>query len=256
MLKISKISKSYGDRQVIKPTSFEVRSGSVAALMGHNGSGKSTILKIVLGLVRPDSGEMRFGESVIGDDPSFRRRIGYMPQQARFPDHLAVSEVIALLQDLRGNPKDLDLELIEAFDLQSEMSQRIQHLSGGTRQKLSACLSVMFRPELLIMDEPTASLDPIAASILKAKIRRLRDDGVTVVLSSHIVSEVETMCDTLVFLNDGNVVFSGLMETLKATTGSATLEEAINIRMKRQVENQSNTTEFKNGILAWALSAR
>ncbi len=256
MLSINEISKSYGDRQVLKQTSFEVQSGSVAALMGHNGSGKSTILKIVLGLVRPDSGTVRLRDSSIDNNHDIRNQIGYMPQRAHFPDHLAVHEVFSLLQALRGNPSDLDLDLVDGFELESEMPKRIQHLSGGTRQKVSACLSVMFRPELLILDEPTASLDPIAASILKKKIRRLSESGVTVVLSSHIVSEVETMCDSLVFLNDGNVVFSGLAETLKVTTDSATLEEAINVRMKRQVSNQESAIEYSTGDLGWALSAR
>lgn len=256
MLTIQEISKSYGSRKVLNETSFDVQPGSVSALMGHNGSGKSTILKIVLGLVRPDSGVVRFAESPVGDDPKFRNQIGYMPQRAQFPAHLAVSEVFALLKDLRGNPTDLDLELVDAFDLRPEMSKRIQHLSGGTRQKVSACLSVMFKPDLLILDEPTASLDPIAASVFKNKIRQLRDNGVTIVLSSHIVSEVETMCDSLVFLNEGNVVFAGLAETLKTTTESATLEEAINIRMRRQVSHDTSSIEYNTEEMGWALSAR
>jgi len=155
-----------------------------------------------------------------------------MPQAARFPEHLTGREVTRLLMDLRGRNTELDEELIERFRLEPSLDKPVRTLSGGTRQKLNAVVACLFRPSLLILDEPTAGLDPVAAGILKDKVLRAPAAGVTVLLTSHIMSEVEELAQDLVFLLEGTIAFQGTVEALLAQTGETRLERAIARRLE------------------------
>ena len=158
-----------------------------------------------------------------------------MPQQARFPENLTGREVIRLLRDLRGDTVPEDDELFESFGLVRELDKPIRTLSGGTRQKLNAAVAFMFRPSLLILDEPTAGLDPIASGILKARILRARDEGRSILLTSHVLSELEELVDDVVFLLEGRVEFEGPLRRLREVTGEHRLERAIARLMQRGV---------------------
>jgi Cu-processing system ATP-binding protein len=149
-----------------------------------------------------------------------------MPQQAHFPGNLTGNEILALLSDLRSQPAT-DVELIRALGLDRDMARPIRTLSGGTRQKLNAAMAFLFQPRLLILDEPTAGLDPSASAILKQKIRRVRDAGASVVLTSHILADLETLVDDVVFLLEGRIVFKGSLHQLKESTGQDRLEPAV-----------------------------
>lgn len=139
------------------------------AVVGPNGSGKTTLIKSILGLTTPDAGEVLLDGRPVRDGCAYRARIGYMPQEARFPENLSAREVIDLLKDLRGRPADTDEELVEAFGLEPEFDKPLRTLSGGNRQKVSAVLAFLFRPDVFILDEPTAGLDPVASAVLKDK---------------------------------------------------------------------------------------
>jgi Cu-processing system ATP-binding protein len=175
---------------------------------------------------------MVLGEAVDGD-ASYRHRIGYMPQAARFPEHLTGREVLEMLRDVRGRPLGSDDFLLRHLELEGELDKPVRILSGGTQQKLSAVIAFLFHPALLILDEPTAGLDPIASVLFKDKIRHARDEGASVVLTSHVLSEVEELADAVVFLLDGKVRFEGSVEQLRAMTGRANLERAIGSLMTR-----------------------
>jgi Cu-processing system ATP-binding protein len=164
--------------------------------------------------------------------PDYRRRIGYMPQNPRFPENLTGSEVVAMLRDLRPESA-IDEELFQEFALTPEMKKPVRTLSGGTRQKLNAAVAFLFRSSLLILDEPTAGLDPVASGILKAKILRARDGGASVILTSHILAELEELVDDVVFLLEGRVAFEGSIDQLRQSTGQDRLERAIAGLMKR-----------------------
>jgi Cu-processing system ATP-binding protein len=166
-------------------------------------------------------------DTLVGRDPTYRKRIGYMPQAARFPEHLTGREIIGLLTGLRGRSAGLDEELIEQFRLDAHLDKPIRTLSGGTRQKLNAAVAFLFRPRLLILDEPTAGLDPVAAGVLKDKVLRAPAEGATVILTSHIMSEIEELAQDLVFLVEGNVVYQGSIESLLEQSGETRLERAI-----------------------------
>jgi Cu-processing system ATP-binding protein len=161
---------------------------------------------------------------------AYRRAIGYMPQLARFPENLTVADVIALVASVRageGTEVPRDDELIEAFHLVREMDRPVRNLSGGTRQKVSAAIAFLFTPEILILDEPTAGLDPLAAAILKDKIRSVRSAGRTVLITSHVSAELEGLADDIAFLCDGEIGFTGTFDSLLHQVGERRFEGAI-----------------------------
>jgi Cu-processing system ATP-binding protein len=230
----SGVTKRFGRQQVLRGVDLAVKAGRVTAILGPNSSGKSTLIKLLLGLIRPDGGSLAVDGEAVGDDPGYRARIGYMPQQPRFPENLTGREVVRLLRDLRGHAVPEDDELFGTFGLAGELDKPVRTLSGGTRQKLNAATAFMFRPSLLILDEPTAGLDPVARGVLKAKIRTARRAGATVLLVSHVLSEMEELVDDVVFLLDGVVEFAGSLRQLRTDTSEPTLERAIAHLMQRR----------------------
>ncbi len=221
------LSKRFGAREVLKDVDLRIAAGRVTGLVGPNAAGKSTLIKIVLGLVRADLGRMAVHGEAVNGKVDYRRAIGYMPQAARFPENLTGREVLRMLRDLRGADGGLDEELIGQFRLEGDLDKPIRTLSGGTRQKLNAATAFLFRPTLLILDEPTAGLDPVASGLFKDKIRRARDAGATILLVSHTLSELEELADDIVFLLDGRVRFHGPLARLTEVTGLANLERAV-----------------------------
>ena len=199
------------------------------------GAGKTTTIKMLLGLCQPTSGDIRMdGRSVLGEE-AYRAHIGYMPQIARFPENLSALELFDMVRDLRGAPGALDAALVRGFALESQLDKPLRVLSGGTRQKVNACLALLFQPSLLVLDEPTAGLDPLSSAILKDRILALGGEGVTVLVTSHIMSELEELCDDVAFLLDGVTRFVGPVEQLTAITRQANLERAIAALMIREV---------------------
>lgn len=234
MVRIMALSKTFGALNVLRSVDLAVRPGRVMAIVGPNGAGKTTLIKSVLGLMHPDAGSIEIaGVRITGDD-AYRARIGYMPQIARYPENLTGAELIAMLKDLRGPGARLDEELIHDFALQSALEKPLRVLSGGTRQKVNAVMAFLFSPELLILDEPTAGLDPLSSSILKDKILSARGDGRTLIVTSHIMNELEELADDVAFMLEGRATFVGTLDELKRTTNQGTLERAIAAMMRRK----------------------
>lgn len=225
---LSGVRKRFGRLEVLRGIDQCIEPGRITALVGPNAAGKTTLIKMILGLVRPGPGSMVEVDGIaVNGDPSYRRRIGYMPQAARFPEQLTGHEVLHLLAGLRGQHEGLDEELIERFKLAAVLDRPVRTLSGGTRQKLNAVVAFLFRPSLLILDEPTAGLDPVATGILKDKVLRAPAQGTTVLLTSHLMSEVEELAQDLIFLLDGSVAFRGTVDALLQQSGESRLERAI-----------------------------
>ncbi len=234
-VQVEGLRKRFGRVEALQGADFAVKAGRITALVGPNAAGKSTLIKAILGLVRIRAGDGRIlldGVPIDGDVQS-RERIGYMPQAARFPDQLSAREVLALVRGLRPADTPVDLELVERFQLEPMLDKPIRVLSGGTRQKLNAAVAFLFRPALVILDEPTAGLDPISSGIFKEKVLGAPAAGTTVLLTSHILPEIEELAQDIVFLIEGRVVFQGPIAGLLEQTGAGRLERAVALLMAR-----------------------
>jgi Cu-processing system ATP-binding protein len=226
MITLQDVAKRFGRVEVLRGVDLALRPGRVTAIVGPNGAGKTTLIKIILGLARADRGRVLFDGRPVTDDPAYRARIGYMPQIARFPEHLTGVDLLAMLEDLRGAAA-VDRGLVERFRLDDQLAKPLRVLSCGTRQKVNAAMAFLFRPDLLVLDEPTAGLDPVASSVLKDEILGARADGRTFLITSHIMSELEELADDVAFLLDGQVRFAGSLDDLKRVTRQVSLERAV-----------------------------
>lgn len=177
--------------------------------------------------MRQESGTICLDDVCVNGTWGYRREIGYMPQSARFPENLTVRELIEMVRDLRNGGNVNEVELIGTFRLGDEIKKPVRTLSGGTRQKVSAVLALMFDPKILVLDEPTAGLEPLSSSRLKDRILAEKARGKTIILTSHNMSDVEELSDNIVFLLDGVVYFQGSTDELKAHTGESNLERGI-----------------------------
>lgn len=219
--------KSFGRQEVLKGIQLTIRPGLVTAVVGHNGAGKTTLIKSILGLVKPDRGEIYVHGRRIGHDAAYRRRIGYMPQAARFPENLRLREWISMLKDMRQDCPVLDEALFEPLGLAKELDKPFKALSGGTRQKAAAMVAMLFDPDILILDEPTAGLDPVASVAFKDKIVNQKQKGRTIVLTSHVISDLEELADHIVFLVEGVVHYEGSVSAILEKFKSKNLERAM-----------------------------
>lgn len=234
MIQVQQLSKRYGRLTALDQISVDFPPGAVTALVGPNGSGKTTLIKCILGLTHPTSGVITVDGARIDGGWEYRNLIGYMPQIARFPDNLTVYDVLSLVKGVRGHNRRPVSDLSDIFGLNGDRKKRMSALSGGTRQKVAAMIAAMFDPPIYILDEPTAGLDPISSEAMKAFIRSRQYDGRTVLLTSHIISEIESLADRIVFLLDGCLLFSGTPDELKERTHRGSLEAAIPTLMQEK----------------------
>ena len=233
MIEARHITKTFGRLRVLDDMSLSIGPRRITGLIGPNAAGKTTLAKIILCLTKADSGTLEIDGTAIGADDAYRSRIGYMPQMARFPENLSARELLEMLTDLRRPTRPVDDELVERFNFEGALDKPIRILSGGTRQKVNAVIAFLFRPDLLILDEPTAGLDPVASGILKDKVRAEKEAGKTFLLTSHIMSELDELADDVAFINEGKVAFVGALAELKRVTRQSNLERAIAEMMKR-----------------------
>jgi Cu-processing system ATP-binding protein len=237
MITITNLTKSFGKLPVLRGIDLEFsRPGTISAILGPNGSGKTTLIKSVLGMVLPDGGEIAVNGRSVSGQWRYRAQIDYLPQIARFPENLRVRELVNLLRDLRG-PRERSAELIEYFGLGPFLDQPLGTLSGGTRQKVNLTLAFMYDSPLLILDEPTSGLDPVALIRLKDFLRRERQRGKTMLITTHILDFVEEMADEIVFLLEGRIYFRGTQEELRERFGHDDLERAIAAILLGQARN-------------------
>ncbi len=240
MIIANNVSKQFGGIYALKDFSVTCNKGECIALIGPNGSGKTTFIKTVLGMVVCDSGFITFNGSNIKNDWQYRSRIGYMPQTGRYPENMKIGQVFSMMKDIRKDKqkKELDEELINRFELQPLMQKRMRTLSGGTRQKVSAALSFLFNPEVLILDEPTAGLDPVSSEILKDKIIEEKKNGKLILITSHILSELDDLVTQVIYMQDGCLCFHKTIAQLREDTGQEKLAKAIARIMQKQSTNE------------------
>lgn len=227
MIQVQNISKTFGKLTVLNKVSLSLKNGECIALIGPNGCGKTTLIKSILGMVLPNSGEILFnGESIL-KTISYRKDIGYMPQIGRYPENMTIGQIISMVKGIRNNEKDLDEDLYRAFEIDKLLDKKMRTLSGGTTQKVSATLAFLFNPNVLILDEPTAGLDPLASEILKEKISKEKSKGKLILITSHLLSELDDLVSQIIFMQDGKLIFHKNVEQLKKETGTDKISKSI-----------------------------
>lgn len=235
MIIASNVTKTYGKLRALDDISVTCNKGQTIGLIGPNGSGKTTLIKTILGMVVPDSGFITFDQHNIHHNWKYRERIGYMPQIGRYPDNMTIAQVITMMKDIRKSVKSLDEDLIGEFDLKAIEHKKMSTLSGGTRQKVSASLAFLFNPDVLILDEPTAGLDPVASEILKQKIVTEKEKGKLILITSHILSEMDDLVSEIVYMQEGRIRFHKTMDQLREDTGQVRLASAIAQVMRQKL---------------------
>ncbi|MHB1147029.1 MAG: ABC transporter ATP-binding protein [Lutibacter sp.] len=226
MIEFKNLHKQFGKLVVLDGLNLEINKGGIFAILGPNGSGKTTLIKCLLGMVIPNKGDIIFDKKSVLGKWAYRNNLNYLPQIANFPPNLTVIELINMVKNLR--PKDANSEeLIELFGLKSFLDKKLGNLSGGTKQKVNIVLAFMFDSDLIVLDEPTNGLDPIALIHLKEVIQKEKDRGKTILITTHIMSFVDEVADEIVFLLDGKIYFKGTIEALKKQTNNDNLEHAI-----------------------------
>jgi Cu-processing system ATP-binding protein len=227
MIEVKDIYKKFGKLEVLKGLNLSVNKGGIFIILGPNGSGKTTLIKSILGMVIPDKGDILIDNKSILNKWNYRNNLNYLPQIANFPKNLSVSELINMIKDIRSSKQTRENELINLLGLTPFLDKKLGSLSGGTKQKVNIVLTFMFDSDLLILDEPTTGLDPVALIHLKNLIQEQKEQGKTILITTHIMSFVEEMADEVVFLLDGKIYFKGTVTELKQNTKKDNLEQAI-----------------------------
>ncbi|MBK6859454.1 MAG: ABC transporter ATP-binding protein [Saprospiraceae bacterium] len=241
MIRISGLEKRFKKLVALNDIHVQFNKGQVISLIGPNGSGKTTLIKCILGLVRPDRGQIELDGASIFKDESYRKKIGYMPQIGRYPDQMKVGQLFSLLKSIRSSV-NLDEEMLELYKLHDIWEKPMRSLSGGTRQKVSAAVAFLFDPEILILDEPTAGLDPLSSELLKEKIQREKAKGKLILITSHILSDLDDLTTHVLYLQEGTIQFNGNLNELKQQTGEEKFGKAIARFMK--IKNEATHVEI------------
>lgn len=244
MIRIENVNKKFRKLQALRHITVTLRKGQVVSLIGPNASGKTTLIKCILGMVRPDSGLIFVNEKLIDANPGYRSDIGYMPQIGRYPDNMKTGQLFEMMKKFR-NSDNQDMDLFHGFGLGRILEKPMRTLSGGTRQKVSAALAFMFNPGILILDEPTAGLDPLSSEILKEKIASENKKNKLILITSHILSDLEELSTHVMYLQEGNILFLKELDMLREETGELKLAKAMAKVMKGQglAEQESHHRE-------------
>jgi len=252
MILTEKLCRSYGDKPALVDLDLRVEPGEILGFLGPNGAGKSTTVKILTGLIRPDSGRARVaGFDVLEESIEVKKRVGYVPETPALYDTLTADEYLELVSSLHHmEPRTAAqrrAEFLELFGLAGAAGDRLTEFSKGMRQKVVLAAALMHRPEVLILDEPLDGLDANTAMIVKELLKKLAGKGNTILFSSHILEVVERMCTRIFIINEGRQVVSGTADGIRQSTGAATLEDAFSkltgVRDAGQV-----TAEFLNAL--------
>jgi len=247
------LTKSFGDIRAVDNLDLCVSSNSIHGFLGPNGAGKSTTIKILVGLLRADSGVAKvLGKDVKGDYPRVRQSLGYMPELPKFPKHLTGQELLEIYGRMYGLSRSqlkVDVpRLLETVGLTGRGKSRIGGYSKGMQQRLGIAQALLSDPELLILDEPSIGLDPVGMIEVRDLIKSIASHGRTVLLSSHLLHEVEQMCTHVTIMNRGVSLASGPIENFtKSLSGKISLEVEI-VNMKDSIEEAIRRMPFVSGL--------
>jgi ABC-2 type transport system ATP-binding protein len=216
-LKVLNLSKSFGDIKAVNNASFDVPEGSIFGLIGRNGAGKTTIMRMMMNVYLPDSGEILIRGKKVGQE--FRNNVGYLPEERGLYKKMKVLETLLFFAELKGKKakavSDKATDYLERFDLMDRMNSKIQELSKGNQQKIQFITTILHDPEFIILDEPFAGMDPININILKEIILEKKKAGRIIIFSTHLMDFAERMCDHIAMINYGRIILNGSLSAIK-----------------------------------------
>lgn len=228
MIEIKNLTKKFNKFTALNQVNILFNDGHSVALIGPNGCGKTTLIKCILGLNVVEDGDILVNTESVKEHYLYRKNIGYMPQIGRYPENMTIAQTIQMIKDTRKvSESELDTELLEAFELENIFDKKMRTLSGGTTQKVSAVLAFLFNPNIIILDEPTAGLDPLASEILKNKIIKEKNKGKLIIITSHLLSELDDIVSEIVFMNEGKVIVHQSVEELMTERKTEKISESI-----------------------------
>lgn len=239
MIEVKNLTKKFDRFTALDDLNLSFTNGKSIALIGPNGCGKTTLIKCILGLNVIETGDILVDGKSVKEDYLYRKDIGYMPQIGRYPENMTIEQTIKMIKDTRNIAEnDLDRELLESFELEKMYDKKMGNLSGGTTQKVSAVLAFMFDPKVIILDEPTAGLDPLASEILKNKIIQEKNKGKLIIITSHLLSELDDIVTEIVFLNEGKIIIQQSVEDLMTERKSEKISESI-VSILKEMKNKT-----------------
>jgi ABC-2 type transport system ATP-binding protein len=217
ILSVKDITKSFGNSTVVDNISFEVKKGEILGLVGPNGAGKSTIIRCLLGIIYPDSGTIEYN---LGNAAKLNTsKVGYLPEERGLYKDAKIMDILLYIASLKNYPLDKARQTaehyFEMFDLRGKFKSKIQELSKGMAQKVQFIASIIHKPEFLVLDEPLSGFDPLSQNLFMEEIKRLATEGTAILLSSHQMNMVETLCSRIFMINQGQRVLYGELEDLK-----------------------------------------
>lgn len=224
MLRFSSVVKHFNNVRAVDGLSFSVEKGEIFALLGPNGAGKTTSVRMIMNIIEPDSGEIRFDTSILENGKVNRSRLGYLPEERGLYQDVPILKTITYLAMLRGASPDTiqneALQWLERFGLADRKNEKISTLSKGNQQKVQFIASILHKPAFAVLDEPFSGFDPINQEMISDCIRELRDAGMTVLLSAHQMQLVEKIADRILLIGDGKELLSGTLEEIRRKTVS------------------------------------
>ncbi|MGC9512682.1 MAG: ABC transporter ATP-binding protein [Fidelibacterota bacterium] len=251
MLKLEKVTKHFEKVHAVQDVSFQVSRGSVYGLLGPNGAGKTTTIRMIMNIIQPDSGTIRIGDGTSGGTDS--RMLGYLPEERGLYQKRKIREVIRFFGQLKGlslkEAADHCQIWLDRFGMSDQADRKVSELSKGNQQKIQFIVATVSFPELLILDEPFTGLDPVNQIILKDIIREFRDEGKTIVLSTHQMDQVEQLCDHICLINKGQVVLEGALASIKEKHGDQQIEIRFKTRPEKIATGLFKSYDIQNKIL-------
>ena len=247
-VEVSHVTKSFNGQFVVNDISFNIASGEVFGLIGPNGAGKTTIIRMLLDIIRPDSGELHILGSRIDD--GIKDRIGYLPEERGLYRRLTVMDSLLYLGALKNkHSKKRTMELLERMGMQKNKDMKISELSKGMQQKIQIIAAISHDPQLIILDEPFSGLDPVNIKLVKDLILELGNEGKTILISTHMMDQVERMCDRIFMIHRGKGVLYGKVNEIKSRFGKNTIQldfegELKNIQGVKKVNHSGNFAEL------------
>jgi ABC-2 type transport system ATP-binding protein len=225
ILAVRDVRKTFGDVRAVDGVSFNVRRGTITGLLGRNGAGKTTTIRMITGIFLPDSGEIQWQGSASGT--SFRDRVGYLPEERGLYKQMKVVELLLFLAEIKScRPSDTRPRIdkwLERFELSDKRDSKVEELSKGNQQKVQLIGTLLHDPELIILDEPQSGLDPVNMVLVRNLLRDLRQEGKTILLSTHMMAEAEKMADEIILIHRGKVVLEGTLDHVRGSFGRNTL---------------------------------